>query len=232
MSERLMPYLSAGTGGKDEVVKYADYTKLQKPLPSPPPGFRWERDISSGEWVLIPPDEEECGSAGAETTIEGEVVSPDFIEHVIMPEDTLVGICLRYKASKAVLRRHNDFFGEQFRLCRTLRIPVNDKNIVDLRPQAMTKEVKMQITMNRTGLADVEAKIYLDDHNWDVATAVRHAKEDLDWEAEQGFTASKPSPPKKGVPASIATEVAIGVPVEMRSIRAVPLGKAALATGV
>lgn len=45
-------------------------------------------------------------------------------QHVVMPDDTVMGLRLRYKISMPELRKHNDFFGERFEVCDVLRIPV------------------------------------------------------------------------------------------------------------
>ena len=38
---------------------------------------------------------------------------PSVLEHVVMPNDTIQGICLRYRVSAVELRRHNGFSGER-----------------------------------------------------------------------------------------------------------------------
>lgn len=37
---------------KDDGVKYADYSNLSNPLPSPPKGYHWVRDDKSGDYGL------------------------------------------------------------------------------------------------------------------------------------------------------------------------------------
>ena len=37
--------------------------------------------------------------------------NPSVLEHVVMPGDTIQGICLRYRVSAVELRRHNNFSG-------------------------------------------------------------------------------------------------------------------------
>jgi hypothetical protein len=38
-------------------------------------------------------------------------INPSVLEHVVMPGDTIQGICLRYRVSAIELRRHNGFSG-------------------------------------------------------------------------------------------------------------------------
>ena len=39
---------------------------------------------------------------------------PSVLEHVVMPGDTIQGLCLRYRVSAVELRRHNNFSGEAY----------------------------------------------------------------------------------------------------------------------
>ncbi len=50
---------------------------------------------------------------------------PEFLEHTVLPTDTLAGLRLRYKITAAELRRHNEFAGEAFQMLPTIRIPIH-----------------------------------------------------------------------------------------------------------
>ena len=55
-----------------------------------------------------------------------------FTQHVVLPEDTFNGICLRYKVSPLELRRINNFSGSNLRLApAVLRVPVTDQGVQD-----------------------------------------------------------------------------------------------------
>ncbi|CAN0068345.1 unnamed protein product, partial [Heterosigma akashiwo] len=106
---------------------YADYKNIQKPLPSPPPGQTWMKQ-ENNEWVLVPCEvvQPASGSGVQETsssdpTNEGtptieEDKRPTFLEHIILPSDTLTGICLRHRCKPAELRRLNNFFWGQLQV--------------------------------------------------------------------------------------------------------------------
>jgi hypothetical protein len=119
--------------------------------------------------------------------------TPEFLEHTVVPSDTLIGICLRYKVSQAVLRRHNSFPGENFRLCETLRIPAAAMAMrgAAVQPQARTPEVLLQEFRNRTGLEAIEARLYLEETgkgptpaDWDLDAALAAWAADVQWESE------------------------------------------------
>ncbi|CAN0369396.1 unnamed protein product, partial [Discosporangium mesarthrocarpum] len=63
-----------------------------KPLRPPPVGLRWHR-LHDGAWELQPVPPKVDDSIGQQET------PPAFLEHIVMPEDTLIGLCLRYKVS-------------------------------------------------------------------------------------------------------------------------------------
>ena len=69
-----------------------------------------------------------------DTTMNGNegVRSFDFIEHKVLPSDTLQGICLTYKISATKLRMINQFSGSSLSLAPAkLIIPINSKKIRD-----------------------------------------------------------------------------------------------------
>mmetsp|Transcript_34700 Transcript_34700/g.54671 ORF Transcript_34700/g.54671 Transcript_34700/m.54671 type:complete len:272 (-) Transcript_34700:153-968(-) len=182
---------------------YADYKNIQKPLPSPPPGQTWMKQ-ENNEWVLVPCEvvQPASGSGVQETsssdpTNEGtptieEDKRPTFLEHIILPSDTLTGICLRYRCKPAELRRLNNFFGDNFRLCQKLIIPV--KEGVNLEQLQQHSEVaKVQAFCNDSRLGPQEARYYLGAAGWDLASALRAARDDRLWE-----TAQQPPPPQQG----------------------------------
>ena len=104
----------------DSEPTYGDYSELRKPLPPPPPGLEWRR-LSDGRWELTS-TREESGDAPS-TDPEPATATPHETEpepaapadgeeaevavHVILPSDTLAGLCLRYKTSPAEIRRLN-----------------------------------------------------------------------------------------------------------------------------
>jgi len=119
----------------------------------------------------------------------------DYLEHVVLPTDTIEGICLAYKISRTRLRQANTFSGSSLCLApKKLVIPLSKKAF---REAAGSKEgVRMQNTssqmykiqaflveMGQVGsMTQSEAKTYLDLSNWDLEEALRTAYEDLAWD--------------------------------------------------
>lgn len=179
---------------RDNTV-YADYSNLQKPLQSPPVGFSWIRSEKTGEWELLNESNGERISHISDLPplntrqkpVEAVKVEElaDFIEHVVMPEDTLQGICLRYKVKVNILRRINGFTGDHFRTEKILRIPTeqlrNSPGAVFL-PQTRTDDVLVQLFKGETGLGSIEARLYLEDHEFDLEKAKAAWKADEEWE--------------------------------------------------
>mmetsp|Transcript_17650 Transcript_17650/g.23236 ORF Transcript_17650/g.23236 Transcript_17650/m.23236 type:complete len:258 (+) Transcript_17650:72-845(+) len=108
----------------------------------------------------------------------------DFVEHIILPSDTLIGICLRYKVTKRELQKCNNFFGDNFRLCHKLIIPIKD-GASAVKLQQMTPEIKIKLFQNESGLGVEEAKFYLEMADWHVQRALKQCSEDKRWEATQ-----------------------------------------------
>lgn len=155
-----------------------DYAALSNPLPPPPSNKRWEKQ-ADGSWVLrdvVRPKEPVTVEEQAEPL-------PDFIEHVVLPTDTAMGICLKYRIKLDVLRRHNSFFGDKIQCCPVLQIPTS--NLPTGFRQETTLATKLQILRNKARLAENEAKYYLDLHDGDLEKAVEEAMSDLKWEQEQ-----------------------------------------------
>jgi hypothetical protein len=143
-----------------------------KPLPPPPMGWYWERH-EDGSWELMHFDEN--------MVRDNEVVlsAPAVIEHVIMPCDTMQGICLKYRVSAVTLRRFNNFSGNSFRSKKALRIPLEPGVPVSI--QLPTHDVMIQQFKNITGEGHQESQFYLEDHGWDLREAVAAFNGDLAW---------------------------------------------------
>mmetsp|Transcript_26402 Transcript_26402/g.26652 ORF Transcript_26402/g.26652 Transcript_26402/m.26652 type:complete len:236 (+) Transcript_26402:96-803(+) len=154
-----------------------------KPLPPPPDGFFWEK-LADGNWQLFK-------HASEAQDIQSHISSSSaFVEHVILPGDTLMGICLRYGASVLNIRRVNNFSGNAFRSKKVLRIPIQPG--IAIQPQEETPEVILQIFKNETNESDKEARYYLEEHEWDLPSALESWKRDDLWATEgNGHTKNK-----------------------------------------
>ena len=106
-----------------------------------------------------------------------------YIDHVVLPTDTLQGLCLAYKISATRLRMENNFSGNSLQMApKKLKIPTNVKSSkgVMIRVQDRTsKEYKLYSFVAEIPTMElVEAKAYLDLSNWDLDEALRSARED------------------------------------------------------
>lgn len=148
-----------------------------KSLPPPPSGYFWEKDEENGNWVLS-----ELPKA---FEMEGSVVfmKPSVVEHIIMPTDTIQGICLRYRVTSTDLRRANLFSGNNIRFKTSLLIPINGGSIVN--PQVETHDVTLQRFKNITGEGIEEARMYLEEYEWDLRKAIDGWNDDRRWEETQ-----------------------------------------------
>lgn len=120
-------------------------------------------------------------------------------QHVVLHGDTFQGICLRYGVTPTQLRRANNLIGgTNLKLAPSiLTIPVDPEAVVD-RPRdesewIVPKENLIRAVMRgldddelygTTILSPMEAKCYLEIHDWDVDKAVAEAREDAKFEAE------------------------------------------------
>lgn len=116
-----------------------------------------------------------------------ESTGDPYIEHVVLPTDTLQGICLAYKISATRLRMENGFSGNCLQMApKKLKIPTNIKTYTKgmmIRTQDRTsKEFKLYALVAEVPSMElVEAKAYLDLSNWDLEEALRSAREDDGW---------------------------------------------------
>mmetsp|Transcript_3820 Transcript_3820/g.9650 ORF Transcript_3820/g.9650 Transcript_3820/m.9650 type:complete len:405 (-) Transcript_3820:41-1255(-) len=112
----------------------------------------------------------------------------DYTEHIVLPSDTLQGLCLAYKISRRELQRANHFFGDSLQLApSTLIIPITKKaRQVGWQPQ---KKNSRDFQMAALGaecptLTYSEVKCYLETNGWDLQQAISEATQDLEWEKQ------------------------------------------------
>jgi hypothetical protein len=145
-----------------------------KPLPSPPPGWYWQR-LEDHSWEL-----REFAISDA-TTVEFK--QPTVIEHVVMSSDTLQGLCLRYRVSAVTLRQHNNFSGSNFKCMKYLRVAIEPGVPISIQPNS--EDIIVQRFKNETGEAEAEAKCYLEESDWDLEKALSSWKGDEKWMSDE-----------------------------------------------
>lgn len=207
MEGGLLPWKSQSIDGH-----YPDLDSFGKPLPPPPADLRWEQQ-SDGSWALQ--SRSEVGNPQGLTKAD----KPTVIEHIVMPQDTLAGLSLRYRVPVAAIRKLNMFSGDRIHFKKSLLIPIDPG--VTFVAQLNTEEVKLQRFRNATGEATEEARLYLSDHDWDVDKAIEAWKNDEQWVADEG-----PIPtvaPNLAVSAAFSSEVGelVVAPLSVESTREV-----------
>lgn len=142
-----------------------------KELPPPPPGKFWERR-GDKTWQLldVPKNNDE----------DGDIIfsEPVVINHIVMPSDSLQGLCLRYRAKAVDVRRWNCFSGNNIKAFKSLKIPIEPGPLPKRAIQQETPELLLQIFRNETGESTAEAKVYLSEANGNLEAALRAWRED------------------------------------------------------
>jgi LysM repeat protein len=114
------------------------------------------------------------------------VLGVDYVEHVVLPTDTLQGICIAYKVGASQLRRANHFSGTLHSAPKKLVIPLSKQALRTgfIRVQDTdTKEYKLHSFLAEyPGMNHTEAKAYLELADWELKAALQSAKEDREWE--------------------------------------------------
>ena len=158
------------------------------PLPTPPKGMQWEH--KNGEWKCVIVEAlSACSKEGAQDQMGKDLRTIDddradeyiWVDHVVMPEDTIRGICLKYRCNVVDLRRHNNFSGDAFRSRKKLRIKVNRKHIDEGNVLIQDKSlmaVKVQELKSRIQEPSEECMFYLRENDCDVDKAFNSWKED------------------------------------------------------
>lgn len=101
-----------------------------------------------------------------------------------MPDDTLQGLCLRYGCSVVEVRRMNNFSGNSIQFKKTLTIPMSrgyHMRSIEHTPE-YSQEISIQQFRNATGENVAEARVYLEDTNFDLDAALAEWRNDEQWE--------------------------------------------------
>ena len=157
-SAQLMPDTSQEQTGPTDPSPTAQDEEAYA-LPSPPQGYSW-RCFPDGTGYLQPDHSD-----------TDELDRPLVIEHVVMPDDTLLGISLRYRVRVLDLRRLNLLSSDSIFHLKVIKVPVKANTIVQL--QRCTKDVKIQKFQNATGEGFIEATIYLEENDFNYENGVQ-----------------------------------------------------------
>ena len=124
--------------------------RARSSLPNPPAGQQWIR--VNNDWQLVStPDDADAPAPAPEPSAPRE--------HVVLPSDTLQGLCLRYKTTARKLKQANpslDLGNSSLRGVAVLRIPGSGP------AQPVTEEVQMaSLRAAVPSLSAAEARFYL-----------------------------------------------------------------------
>ncbi len=158
---------------------------MQKCLPPCPNNLTW---VKFGEdWALLP----KGGKGGLkqlDDDIDSEsdiILQSPLLTHIVLEGETLTGICLRYRCTRREIGQlnRNAHIDETLGICDTLIVPNRLKCKADRnRIQFLTKNIVVQILRSKAVVGDVEAKLYLEEADWNFENACKKVKEDLAWE--------------------------------------------------
>jgi LysM repeat protein len=121
------------------------------------------------------------------------VENVDYLTHTVLPNDTLVGLCLRYRTKATVLRQLNKFSGSNLHLAPSkLIIPLgpDGQNLLNagkiLAQDQTTPDYKLQSFLAEfPHLTQSERRAYLEMSDWDLDEAMKCAREDELWERDE-----------------------------------------------
>mmetsp|Transcript_22971 Transcript_22971/g.40680 ORF Transcript_22971/g.40680 Transcript_22971/m.40680 type:complete len:315 (+) Transcript_22971:312-1256(+) len=116
--------------------------------------------------------------------------SSKYIEHIVLPADTLGGLELRYGVPSSVIRQVNHMTSDRLTSHLTLKIPKCETFIqgTQLKPTQVvhkdTEKAQMQhfFSLHFPGIGEEEIECYLSESKNNLREAIRLCKEDRHWE--------------------------------------------------
>lgn len=170
------PYFVWKKQRPSDFAKSPELDYYGKPLPPTPPGIYWEKIDGDAKWELKRALDNSKVNDGNRVVFSSSSV----IEHVVMPHDTLQGLCLRYRVSANTIRRVNMFSGSAIQFKKVLRIPIESGVAVEL--QVDSHDLLLQKFRNETGEGLLEARVYMEDAAWDLSAALAAWRQEESWE--------------------------------------------------
>ena len=159
---------------------YPDAKYFTQPLPHAPGSYQWSQSEDKS-WILQRQQLHD-DSATSSTAISEEIISetPIIVEHLLLPNDTIQGICLKYRVKAMELRRLNMFSGDNLKSFKTLKIPLSPGIPYSIAFETKDNILQRFLAMTNEGAA--EASLYLEDNNWVLEKALSAWKSDESWQ--------------------------------------------------
>lgn len=158
------------------IVLSPDIDSYGQPLPNPPPGYYWKNE--GNNWELIINENEIVQPAKFNAAADEENQDKRIIEHIVLKEDTISGICLKYNITPVLLRRFNRFSGNNIQQFHVLKIPLDARVDPNNIPNQDIYQIRIQQFKHMTNEGDIESKLYLEDANNDLDLAIKNWKND------------------------------------------------------
>lgn len=122
-------------------------------------------------------------STSATTTTTPFSYPYQYYQHIILPSDTLQGICLQYRVSPVILRQINTFSSSSLLLApKKLKIPKRHDIIVKEQNKESEEYKVHSIKAEFPILNEKEVRAYLELSGWIVNKALDELGDDLSWE--------------------------------------------------
>lgn len=169
---------------------YPDIKYFTQPLPHAPGSYQWSQNEDK-TWILE--RKQILDDIGSTSNISEEFISdvPIIVEHLLLPNDTIQGICLKYRVKVTDLRRLNMFSGNNLKSFKTLKIPLTAG--VPYSIEFETKDNILQRFLAITNEGVAEADLYLEDHNWILEKALAAWKSDETWQKSNSSSSNDTS---------------------------------------
>ena len=175
-------------------AKSCSYDCSSMSIPSQvPSGKKWVQDAETGDYQLVDKEREEKEEKEEkeEEVDDEEGEGGSLKQHRINRyADTLEGLCLKFKLSKRVLQKANNFTGNDLSMApEILVIPnanVSKSNVVSSSTRSTDRERSIKLRdfcQLFPDLGSVEAKLYLETASWDFEIASKVASQDIAWES-------------------------------------------------
>ena len=157
-------------------------------------GSTWNQHVGREQATLVPVPkqslvQQETKQNDDVTTEDDKIAveNVDYVLHTVLPSDTLVGLCLRYKIKPTALRQVNKFSGSNLLLAPSkLYIPLcGGVTAINLQDKTCPEYKLHEFLAELPHLRQAEGRAYLELSDWNLQEALQNARDDELWEEGQ-----------------------------------------------